>query len=252
MKLKAIIIDDEIKVAKTLKNIIENNVQDVDVVTIINEPTKTPELICQYQPDIVFIDIEMPGMNGFEVLDCVTDINFEIVFVTAYDQYAIDAIKRNALDYILKPIQIKEVVQSIAKVRDKITLGKNKLISEQITLIQQEFQKKNIVKIPTLAGIDFVETEKIIYIKASGTYSEVFCVDNSLLIMIRSITEVMQILNNSTFFRSHRSYIINITHIKRYINSNGGTIIMSNGKEIPLSRRKKDEFNELINNVYSK
>lgn len=249
MNLRAIIIDDEIKVLNTLKSIIENNVQDVDVVATTHEPLKAPGVIHQWKPDIVFIDIEMPCMNGFEVLDCINGINFEIIFVTAYDQYGIDAIKRNALDYILKPVKTKEVVFAIEKAKDKITAGKPFNNEKQLFHLQQELSKNKIIKIPTLAGIDFIEANKIIYVKAFGTYCEVFCNNNYQLIMTKSIKEVLDIFKTGYFFRSHRSYVINISHIKRYIYSNSGTIVMSNGEEIPLSRRKKEEFNALIESI---
>jgi two-component system LytT family response regulator len=248
MNMRAVIIDDEIRVAETLKNIIENNVHDVDVVATICEPLMAPGLVYQCKPDVVFIDIEMPGMNGFDVLDSIDDIDFKIIFVTAYDQYALRAIKASAMDYILKPIEISDVVQAVAKVRHSISV-KTKIDKHQLSYIKNSHNYSEIIKIPTLAGIDFLDISEIIRVEASGNYCEIYCQDRNHIMMTRSIREAEKLLDHGVFYRSHRSHIINIRHIKRYVYSSGGIIIMSDGKEIPLSRRKKNEFNELINSV---
>lgn len=242
MKLKAIIIDDEINVSGALKSVIENNIIDVTVVETINDSTKAPDLINFHQPDIVFIDIEMPIMNGFDVLECIQEINFSIIFVTAYDQYGIKAIKANALDYLLKPIKIVDVIQAVNKVK----MAKMHHTQQQISTAHQAYMNNTILNIQTLAGIEFIPIVNIIHIEASGNYCNIICIDNKQILAIKGINEIEKALNQKVFFRPHRSHIVNLNYIKRYVYSNGGLIIMVNGKEIPLARRKKDEFKTII------
>lgn len=249
MNLKAIIIDDEKNVALTLNSVIHNSVDDIDVVEIITEPVKAPGLIRQHKPDLVFIDIEMPIMNGFDVLDCVKDIDFKIIFVTAYDHYGIQAIKNNAFDYIVKPIKIGEVVQAIEKVRQNMNTKAFNNVETQLESVRTIHHQLHKIKIPTLAGIHFISISDIIRVEASGSYCEVFCCGNSSLLINKSISEVEKIFNADVFYRTHRSHIINLHNISRYDNSSRAVVVMSDGKEIPISRQKKEKFNMLIGNV---
>ncbi len=244
MCLKVVIIDDEENAVLALKSILENNIKDIEIAATLTNPTEAPDVLCTVNPDLVFIDIEMPFINGFEVIESVGNINFEVVFVTAYDQYAINAIKKNALDYILKPIKISEVLQAVTKAKYKIKVKSQNTLETNISIPEI---KQNTIKIPTIAGIDFVNTENIIRLEASGNYTNIILENDKQILMSKNIKEAEKTLNEIVFFRTHRSHIINIHQIKRYVLGNGGCIVMSDGTEVPLSRRKKEEFNSIIN-----
>lgn len=248
MKLKAIIIDDESNAIEALTLAIKNNTSDIEIVATTDKATIAPELIIKYQPDFIFIDIEMPGMSGFDILESIPDIEFDVIFVTAFDHYALKAIKANAIDYILKPIKIAEIIQAIAKVRER----KLQEVSQANLLNKLKNQIKNNsveqVKITTLSGIDFIDSKKVIRIEASGAYSILFLDRAKQHLVSKSIKEVEKLFTQPSFFRTHRSHIINLNHVQRYSFANGGVIIMSDDAKIPLSRRQKDKFHEVMDN----
>lgn len=246
MSLSAIIIDDESDAISVLDSIVNTYIEDVTILAKVDKPTLAPDIIRKYQPDFIFLDIEMPGMNGFELLSCISNINFEIIFVTAYNQYAIEAIKKNALDYILKPINISEVVQAVEKVKSKIVANTSR--SDDFSNLTQEMMKLqfNFVKIPSLAGIDFIDANNVIHIEASGAYTLLHTLDGKKQLISKPIKQMEELFYHNFFFRIHRSHIINLKCVKRLLYTNSGSVVLTNNTEVPLARRKKDEFTQIM------
>lgn len=250
MKLSTIIIDDEIDAIEAIENILEIDNQEITIAAKTNNPVEALGLILKHKPDFIFLDIEMPGMNGFELLESLPEINFEVIFVTAYNEYAIEAIKKNAIDYILKPVTISEVGYAIEKVCKKIS-QKNNPNDNYIKLIEElKSNQTKKIKIPTANGYEFLCVDDVIRLEASGSYTVAFLSTGEQIVISKSIKEMEIIFEKYDFFRSHRSHLVNLNHIKRFITENDGEIIMSDSSKIPLSRRKKNDFTEALNQIF--
>ncbi|SRR5260370_20663219 len=238
----AIIIDDEAKGRLALR---EKLAAYCPQITVLAEAANGQEallLIRCHHPQLIFLDIEMPRMNGFEMLNEVAEKNFHIIFTTAYDQYAIKAIKYAAFDYLLKPIDIEELKTAIANVDAR----GNDQIKRQVDLLNQNMMhpKKQLSKlaIPTLSGLMFYDINDIIYLEANSNYTNLYFANKIKIIASQTLKEFEELLPDDIFFRTHNSYIINLNYIRRYIKGDGGQIELQNGAMVDLSRRKKEEF----------
>lgn len=251
MDLTAVIIDDESLSIKNIEIIVTDFCPSVRVVGKTQMPIEGVKLINENKPDIVFLDVEMPGMNGFDVLDAIPNKQFDIIFVTAYDNYAIKAFKVNAIDYIQKPVNIKEVVNAVNKVIEKKATQQHNIedyrrIFEDLTRLRN--QKINI---PTSEGITRLDKSEIIHIQADGRYSRLFLNNNESLFVTKTLKELEEIINSETFFRVHKSHLVNTDYIKKYNISSSHQLELSNGKVVDISRRKRDDFLQFMVN-YSK
>ncbi len=246
MKLRTVIIDDEADALEAIENILINDCADIEVAAKVNDPAKALEVIDRESPDFIFLDIEMPGMNGFELLDSVEDADFDVIFVTAYDEYAIQAIKKNALDYILKPVTIGEIQEAISKVRNNIPNRVEKKKNYKDLFKDLSNTGANKVKISTVNGFELISVNDIVRIEASGSYTVVIMNNGEQIVTSKLIKEMEKILLDYNFFRSHRSHLINIRQVKRFITENDGEIIMVDNSRIPLSRRRRNEFIEAV------
>lgn len=249
MQLRTIIIDNELDAIEAIENILINDCTDIEIIAKINDPRKAIDVIKQEKPDFIFLDIEMPRMNGFEMLGELKDINFEIVFVTAYNDYAIEAIKANALDYILKPVDIEELKLSISKVREKRELNLSKTNNYQNIFENINKSALRKVKITTANGFEIVDTKDVIRIEASGSYSVIILRTGEQIVVSKSIKDMDETFISFGFFRSHRSHIINMIYVKRFITENDGEIIMEDNSRVPLSRRRRTDFNQALDSV---
>ncbi len=245
MVLKTIIIDDELDAVEAIENIVLLHTNEIEVIAKTCKPFQAVELINIHQPHFIFLDIEMPGMGGFELLDCFSDINFEVIFVTAYDQYAIQAIKKNAIDYVLKPINIIEIINAINKVRNRVLNHNSSKLRYQQLVKDMSKQPFPLINIPTTNGIEFINSDNIIRIEASGSYTYLFLEKGNSEIITKSLKDAEQLFESPLFFRIHRSHIINLKKIKRY-ETDKGIITMIDNSKVPISRRKKDEFCKLL------
>lgn len=243
--LKAIIIDDEKKGRMALKQKLQDYCPKVIVVGEAENGNTGIELINQYEPDIVFLDIEMPRMDGFEMLHQLPENNFNLIFTTAYDQYAIKAIRYAAFDYLLKPIDIEELQATISRITP---LTKSQTTGKLDTL-EQNLQSKTGFKkiaIPTLDGLLFFNADDIINLEANSNYTILHFTNHPKLTASKTLKDFEELLTDKIFFRPHHSHIINLNYIKRYIRGDGGQIEMQNGQIVIVSRRKKEEFLKLI------
>lgn len=250
--IKSIIIEDEEKGQKLLFNLLSNYCPDVKVLAMADSVKSGLEAIETYHPDLIFLDIIMPEENGFELLDHIKDMDIEVIFTTAYDQYAIKAIRFSALDYLLKPIDINELQEAVKKVERKLNERHERLsFNEKLTVfLENKANQPHKMKLglPTQNGINFVTIEDILFCKAEGNYSLInFTCANGHDIVTRTLKELEELLVDFNFCRIHRSYLINLSHIKEYrrinhsaeIDGDGGCVIMSNEAKIPVSRDKR-------------
>lgn len=243
---KAIIIDDEAKGRFALKEKIKNYCHGVQVVAEAANGKEGLAAIEMHHPQIIFLDIEMPGMSGFEMLNKLPDKNFHIIFTTAYNQYAIKAIKYAAFDYLLKPIDIeelKEAIEKISELQSNQTKNQLELLQHNISHPKNQLNK---LAIPTMEGLVFYNIQDIVYLEAQSNYTNIYFANQTKMIASKTLKEFEELLPEDIFFRPHHSYIINLGCIKRYIKGDGGQVELQNGAYIDVSRRKKDEFLKII------
>ena len=247
MPIKCIIIDDEAHGIITLEHQLKK-ISDIDIVATTQDSTAAKALIELYQPNLIFLDIEMPNLNGFQVLEQFDDITFKIIITTAYDRYAIQALKINALDYLLKPIDFEELKMAIEK------YYKNEIqnTKEQIVQVQQfrSTQMQDIIALSMQEGLIFVKIRDIAYLEASGNYTHITLINSQKHITSKSLAIYEEVLkDHNIFFRAHKSYIVNLRFIKQFNRKDGGEIIMQDDKSILLSRNKKQEFCDLFQKI---
>lgn len=243
--LSAIIIDDELKGRIALKQKLQDYCPVVDVLGEASDGAEGIELIEKFKPQILFLDIEMPRMDGFEMLRQIDHKDFHIVFTTAYDQYAIKAIKYAAFDYLLKPVDIEELKAAVDKVHQQTTMLTPKKL-ETLEHNLQSLHTLNKLAIPTLEGFLFFDISHIVHLEAQSNYTAIYFTDYPKLIASRTLKDFEDLLPGDIFFRPHHSHIINLNYIKRYIKGDGGQIEMQNGNFVTVARRKKEEFLKTI------
>lgn len=248
--MKAIIIDDEKKARNLLQILVEENCKKITETHQAATLLDGIKLIEEHQPQIVFLDIEMPGHSGLEIFDFINkdDYSFEIIFTTAYSEYAIQAIQLSAIDYLLKPINGSRVSEAVDKAMD--FLGKSK-ISKRLEELRDTFRHKDFKKIglPVSDGVEFVAFDDIIMMEAEGMYTHVYTREEKLLISkpLKYFVELLQKI--TTFYRPHRSYLINLKFIKKYVKSDGGYIVMDNECTVSISKDKTEEFMAVMQDV---
>ncbi|MDX1478368.1 MAG: LytTR family DNA-binding domain-containing protein [Saprospiraceae bacterium] len=246
--LKAIMIDDEPECLLSLAYDLEKHCPEVEVVAQCKGGKEGVMAINKHQPDVVFLDIDMPFVNGFDVLEMVPNIDFEVIFTTAYDKYALRAFRISAVDFLLKPIDPESLKQAVQKV---VLLKERGNAQKQINfLIQQlkDLENNNVRKIalPTFEGLEFINLEDILYCQSDGAYSNVHFTDGTKLYISKTLRYLEEILCDFHFFRVHNSYIVNLHYVRKYAKTDGGLIIMNNGDKVKVSRSKKEELLNLF------
>ena len=238
--MNCIIIDDEKHCIKTLSSVLKSGFPDVNVLATCSESPKAYELIQQYKPDFIFLDIEMPLLNGFDLLSKFEQLFFEVIFTTAYDTYAIKAIKFSALDYLLKPISIEDLSAAIEKIRTK----KSSISKTQVQMATAVHNKQlpDTIALPTADGLAFASVNDIVYCTADGSYTRMYMTDKSEVLLSKTLGDVDELLSDYNFFRIHHSTLINLKQVKKYIRGEGGTVIMSNGQCLQIARTRKTDF----------
>lgn len=249
--MKAIIIDDEQKARNLLRVLLTENCPQIK---IIHEADGLPEgvrLINEHNPEIVFLDIEMPGYSGIELLDFFTpnQIDFEIIFTTAYSEYAIKAFELNAVDYLLKPLRDEQVENAVNKA---IQQRGNSNVNERFEELKNTLKASSVRKIglPVSNGVLFVKFDDIILLEADRMYTKVFRLGGDEILVSKPLKYFSDLLTDSPeFYQPHRSFLINLKHIKQYVNQDGGYIIMENEKNVSISRDRRDEFFQIMQSV---
>lgn len=244
--LTAIIIDDEIKGRSALRQKLKDYCPKVEVLGEAENGAEGIKLIESVHPKIVFLDIEMPHMNGFEMLQQIKTKNFHVIFTTAYDQYAIKAIKYAAFDYLLKPIDIEELQTAVRNVEAQVAIHNT---DERLETLVQNLSAKNHIKkiaVPTMDGLLFFNLSDIIYMQAESNYTVIYFINHPKLVASRTLGDFEELLPADQFYRSHHSFLINLNHIKRYIKGDGGQIELEGGHYADVARSKKEEFIKII------
>lgn len=244
--LKAILVDDELSSLQNLQQKLVEFCPDVNVIAVAQKPEDAILLIQQHKPDVIFLDIEMPRINGFRMLEELGEPDFDIIFTTAYNHYAVDAIRISAFDYLTKPIAIKELQNAIERlVKHRQGRTKDKLDVLRQSLSSSKSQEDKIA-IPTSDGLDFILIKTIIHIESSSNYCKLFFADGKSLLVTKLLKDFEDMLVPYNFYRVHNSHLINLAYIKKYIRGEGGQVMMQNGDIIDVARRKKEEFLKLI------
>jgi two-component system LytT family response regulator len=247
--IKAVIIDDEQHSIETLKWKLENYCPEVEVMIAFDNPAKGVEYLKQNPPNLLFLDIEMPMLNGFDVLEELgKDLPFDIIFTTAYDNFGIQAVKFSALDYLLKPVQNKELKDAIDKHLKK---AQQKVPSEQLEVLLSNVQAEKKGKVGKIAlaskeSIEFVDAPDIICCEANSNYTNVYMIENRKRVISRTLKEFEDMLTPHQFFRPHNSFLINLNRVKEFIRGDGGFLVMENKMKIPVSKTRKEELLELL------
>lgn len=244
-KLKAILVDDEESARNVLFNLLKRSCPNLEIVASCENVPEAVKEIKRHQPDLLFLDIEMPEYAGYEIVDFFDEINFEIIFTTAYDQYAIKAFEISAIDYILKPINRQRLIESVKKASEKI--GNDKRM-EQLNLLVSSMKDEEVsrIVISELGNKRVIEINNILAIEAQGAYSIIHLKNEKEIIASKNLKHFENLLEEAkSFFRSHKSWIINKTEV-RSIQSSKGTIELNGGIEAKLSKYKVEEFNQII------
>ena len=249
MTRKVLIIDDEKPTREFIRKMLESFDLKLEIYTDGESVQSGIEAIENLKPDIVLLDIQMPDGNGFDVLKGVSNKSFEIIFITAYQEFAVQAIKFSALDYLLKPINIEEVKEAVSKAKKRIE-GKHTQnnLEHLINNLRHPRDKNNKIPISVVNGFQFVPVNTIVYCEADDDYTYIHLTDSQKLTVSKNIKEFEDILANYDFFRIHHSYLVNRDYIKKYVKGEGGTILTEQGNELPVSRRRKQEFLEWLSN----
>lgn len=243
--IKAIIVENENAIAEQFVKLINKLFTDIEILEVCDHVSQAVLAVKKHTPDLVFLDVELNnGETSFDILRQIPNVNFEIIFATAYDKYAIQAIKFSALDYLLKPVTEEDLTDAIYRFKQK----KNAFNPKQLETLFSNLQKTGSmhqVALPTMNGLDFVPIDNIIYCQGEGSQTAAYLKTQSLpIILSKTLKECEDLFKNSEFYRIHKSYLINLNHIKKYIKGKDGQVVMSNDKTLEVSRNYKDAFLE--------
>lgn len=238
--IRTILIDDEVDGREALLHALQTYCQELEILQVCASATEGLEAIQQLEPHLVFMDIQMPHMSGFEVLQRLGQIDFKVIFVTAHDQYAIKAIKFSALDYLLKPIDVDDLLHAVKRYQQQAELtAKDQFhhLFSNLSLTSTQFEK---LAVPSMDGVEFVPVQDIIFCQADGNYTKIHLHGGKELLASRTLKEFELLLSEVGFCRVHHGSLINLKHIRKYIKGEGGYLILSEGHEVPVARRRKE------------
>jgi len=246
-QLTALLIDDESSSRNSLRQKLISYCPNITVIAEAENGEEGIHAIGIHKPDIVFLDVEMPRMNGFAMLQQLQSRNFELIFTTAYDHYAIRAIRFSALDYLVKPIEIDTLKEAVERAMEKRQINAPNQRIE--TLLYNLLDEKNVhtrIAIPSMEGLQFIEITDIIYLEAESNYTFIHLQGAARITVSKTLKDFEELLPSGIFIRIHHSFIINKNHIRKYLKGEGGQVLMSNGKMLDVARRKKEEFMRAI------
>ncbi len=244
--LKAVLVDDEENNLSSLREKITRHCPDVEIIAACDTAEKAIAAIDGLHPDLVFLDIEMPVMNGFLLLRQIQYKGFELIFTTAYGHYAIKAIRYSALDYLVKPIEIEELKLAVSRAEEKRREKSNhqlELLLENIKDKRPTFQR---IAVPTVEGLQFIKVSEIVYLEAQINYTHIFLTSKEKYVVCRTLKEFEDMLPTDTFLRIHHSHIINKNFAEKYIRGEGGQVVLSTGVVLDIAKRRKAEFMKAI------
>jgi two-component system, LytTR family, response regulator len=251
-QLKAILIDDEPRGISSLQKLLQINCPNVDVIGSSTEVNEAINMIRKLLPDIIFLDIAMPVKNGFELLKELNDLNFEVIFVTAHNQFMIEAFHFSAVDYLLKPVEDNLLIEAVNRAKKRIELksGHKQIETLLHNLQQKRPAHKMRICIPSLKGFQVVELDDILYAESYGNYTNLYIQNKPMICTSKPMHEYEKLLEDAGFVRIHKSVLVNLLHVKEYLRGEGGSVILSNGHEVEVARRKKDIFLSKMKEYY--
>ncbi|MEO8146500.1 MAG: LytTR family DNA-binding domain-containing protein [Bacteroidia bacterium] len=241
--IRSIIVEDEKKNRDTILKMFEEYFPNIEVLAVCDTTEKGKAAIEQYKPDLAFLDVELPPNTSFQMLEQIGQINFEVIFTTAYDKYALQAIRNSALDYLLKPFTVDDMKQALQRYEEKTNKQNTAMQFQNLfhNLKHSNTTEKKIA-LSTFSGLTFVPVKNIVRCQADANYTTFYLLDKTKIVVSKTLKEYEELLKDYNFFRVHQSNLINLEHIKNYVRGEGGTVFMTDGSEIDVSRRKKDEF----------
>lgn len=251
--IRTVLIDDESRLLSSLQTMLRKNCPLLDIVAVCRSADEALIKIRETNPDLVFLDIAMPGKDGFALLEEIGNIRFRIIFVTAHDQYSLRAFKFSAIDYLLKPVNEEELVAAVKKAEQ--TIFHEQTLQKSIEALMHNLKPRTNTQeerlcLVTLAGFFVVDLSDIIYCEAEGPYTNFYLLNDRKICVSRPLADFELLLSDVDFLRVHKSFLINLRHTREYRRGEGGVVILSNGVEIDVSRRKKDAFLEKMKDVF--
>jgi two-component system LytT family response regulator len=248
--IRAIIVEDEKHSRETLRGLLDRYCRNVIILAEADTYRSGIAAIKEHQPQLIFLDIQMPDGSGFRLLEELDEINFEIIFTTAFDQFAIKAIKYSALDYLLKPIDPEELANALKKVEQKIS---KKEVNQNIQVLLDNIKNKDAdphkIVLSTSEKIHVIDTDQILRCESDNYYTNFFLTNGKQILVSKTLKENEQMLDGHNFIRPHKSHLVNVKYIKGYLRSDGGYIEMTDGSKIPVSRRKREKIVEIITHL---
>jgi two-component system LytT family response regulator len=245
--MRVIIVDDEKQGIAVLEHSLRLYCPEVEIIATMTDSLEAQECIRKLKPDLVFMDIAMPKKSGIQVLLDLSPFDFMVIFVTAHDQYLLQALRMSAVDYLLKPLQEEELIMAIRKAKDKKT---NRYSKDAMELIQHNFNVSNTkqlkISLPTSNGFVIRQMSELIYCEADNVYTKFYFVDKAMIMVTKPLSYYDHLLSENGFLRCHKSYLINEDHILEYLRSDGGYVVMTNKIVIDVSKRKKEMLMEAI------
>lgn len=250
MNYSVVLVDDEIHCTESLELMLRERHPDLKIDGKFNDAEAALDYLRRTPTDLVFLDIEMPGMGGFELLGNLEHLQFDVIFVTAYDQYAVKAFNYSAISYLLKPVDEDELASAIHRWKEK---NQKVLSMAQLTMMNEmlksNFRLKSRVALPTLDGLEFIEIEDITRCESESNYTRIYCNESTRYLICRTLKEVEQVLAENGFIRVHHSHLINPKYIRKFVRNDGGYLLMDDGASVPISRGKKNRLFDLFVNV---
>jgi two-component system LytT family response regulator len=245
--ITAILVDDEQSSLENLEQKIGQFCPELKIIAAVEHPTEAIFLIRHHNPDVIFLDIEMPHMNGFRMLNELGDYSAEIIFTTAYNHYSIEALRLSAFDYLMKPISISDLRETVARLSKHISLSTRERLDVLKQSLNKNISQDSRIAVPTWEGLEFIQLRNVVRIESNSNYSRIFFTTGTSLLVTKQLKEFEEMLVPYRFCRVHNMHLINLNYVRKYLRGDGGRVVMENGDEIDVSRRKKDDFLKLIN-----
>jgi two-component system LytT family response regulator len=238
MEIKSVIIDDEELAQQTLQLMLNEFAPEVTISGFANSAVNGILAIKEIQPDLIFLDVEMSGGTGFDMLDAIDNINFDVIFVTAHEKFALKAFKYEALDFLLKPVDPDELVNAVAKFKKRVT-PEDKL-EHRMDLVKTLSILNSKVPLPHKDGVKFIEMSKVIRMEADGSYVTIFSLDERPQVISKPLKFYSTLLSEAVFLRVHRSHLVNINYVSEFIREGGGFVVLENGERVQVADKKRE------------
>jgi len=250
--IRTILVDDEPRGLNTLKKLLQEYCPEIKVIAECTDAESAKDKIELLEPQLAFLDISLPGKTSFDLLSELDKINFEIIFVTAHNEYALEAFHYSAIDYLMKPIDEDILIDAVRRALKRVAMNS---VNNNVSTLLHNLQKAQVPQemklcIPSLKGFQVVELKDILYCEASGSYTNFFFLDKHSICTAKTIHDYEDLLEDAGFVRIHKSFLVNLLHVKEYLRGEGGSVILSNGHEVEVARRKKDLLISKIKEYY--